>query len=265
MSSYYYLSSPGLSNFEIDNNAISVTFPSIDRNYTVVNLFSDGAIITGNGAMIAGQIVFSMKFKKFYYTGTTKTSTTTTWNTFRYNIMTYMALAKNQAIYFNIIDSNGVKLQQRVYPFTRGSENYGTISISDEVNFTLQMEKAYFYNTTSYSSTYTVTSTQQEPFSVLNSGCLPAAPLFTFTPSQGLSSFSVLLYYGNYGFTLSSTFLTGQAITFNCANAQTTVNGVIVTGIQSAGSIFLIPPGTVTMYVAGCPGTLTTAFNERYI
>ena len=262
--SYYYFSTAGQPNLDVDNNAISLTFPQIDRAYTAIDLFSDGAIITGNGAMKAGQITFSMKFKKFYYLNGVRYSAATTWHAFRYSIMTYMGLAKYQPIYFNIQDASGNILQQQVYPITRGSENYGTILMSDELSLTFQMAKAYFYNTTAHTSTYSVTSTQQEIFSVANNGVLPVAPLFTFTPSTGFSSLQIQLYYGNYGFTLATTFLTGQPITFDCSTSVTTQNGNVVTGIQSAGSIFEIPPGTVSMYITACTGTLVASINERY-
>jgi hypothetical protein len=137
--------------------------------------------------------------------------------------------------------------------------------MSGNMTMSFQMENAYFYNVTANSSNYTVLSTGYESFSVVNNGVLPVAPLFSFTPSQAFSSLSITLHYGNYGFTIASTFLINQVLTFDCATGEVTQNGNVVSGIQSAGSIFSITTGSVLLHITGCPGVLTTSFNERYI
>lgn len=267
MANIYYLSSSGVSDYvlnDANNKIVNIEFPSIDRAYTVVDLFSDGAIITGNGAIKAGQITFSQRFFQDYYIDGVKYNATTTWNNFRYAIMTFIGLAKYQPIYFNILDSNGSSLRQRIYPVSKGSESYSMLGISEEVSFSFQMEKAYFYNTVANSSTYSVISSAQEIFSVTNNGVLPVAPMFTYTPTDTVTSIQIQLYYGNYGFKLAATFTAGQPVTFDCATGITTQNGNVVTGIQSDGSIFNIPPGTVQLYITAGAGTLLTSFNERY-
>lgn len=263
---YFYLSSAGLDNLELDQNVINITLPDLSRQYNAENLFSDGAVITGNGSIIPGQITFSMIFHRKYKISGTWTTYLTAFNAFRNSVMRYFGLARYLPVYFNMVDASGNTLRQQVYPITKSGESYQYgAAISGETSFTFQMAKSYFYNTAAASSTYTVLSTGQEIFSVVNNGALSVAPMFSFVPSTGFTSFQIQLYYGNYGFTLGATFLTGQTITFDCSTGIVTQNGNVVAGIQSAGSIFNIPTGTVTMYITACPGTLTTSYNERYV
>jgi hypothetical protein len=265
MSTYYYLSSTGLNDLELDSNAIDVTFSQVDRAYTVDNHFSNGAIINGTGSLIPGQVTISLRFRKIYTLNNIRVSATSCWNAYKTFIMRYFGLAKNQPVYINVLDSSGNTLQQRIYPMSKSSEKYSSLVMSNTLSLTFQMENAYLYNTTANSTNYTVLTTTQELFSVSNNGIMPVSPLFSFVPSQGLTSFQIQLYYGNYGFTLSTTFLTGQTITFDCGTSIVTQNGNVVSGIQSQGSRFEIPVGTVQMYITACPGVLTTSFNERYI
>lgn len=262
---YYYLSSTGLSNFELDTNVVNLSFSGIERNYEAVKLFSDGSLIKGNGSIGARTINISQKFKKVYTISGIRYDDNTTWNDYRYQLMTYMGLAKYQIVYFNIVDSNGNTLRQRVYPLNSGDESYSSINISSDVSFAFQMEKAYFYNVTASSNTYTLTSSDQELFSVVNNGVIPVAPMFTYTPTGAETSIQIQLFYGNYGFTLASTFNAGEPVTFDCGTGEITQNGNVVTGIQTEGSIFLIPPGTVQLYITAGAGTLLTTYNERYI
>jgi hypothetical protein len=262
---YFYLSSDGsvgLDNFLLDENIIDITLPNSDRNYQAIDKFSNGCIIDGYGELKAGQISFNMQFR----TKHDSVVYANAFNFYRNSIMKYFGVSKNQIIYFNRVNADGTTHRQRIYPVNKSSENYRYgAGISENVSFTFQMENSYYYDTIANTSNYSVLSTTYESFTVNNNGVIPVAPMFSFTPSQNFSSLSITLHYGNYGFTLASTFLSGEILTFDCATGEVTQNGNVVSGIQSAGSIFSIPTGSVTLHITACPGTLTTSFNERYL
>jgi hypothetical protein len=262
---YFYLSSEGstgIDDFLLDQNIIDITLSNIDRNYQAIDKFSDGCIIDGYGELKAGQISFNMQFR----TKHDNIVYVNAFNFYRNSIMRYFGVSKNQIIYFNRVNADGTIHRQRIYPLNKSSENYQYgAGISGDVSFIFQMENSYYYDTVANTSNYTVLSTGYESFSVINNGVLPVAPLFSFTPSQAFSSLSITLHYGNYGFTIASTFLSGEVLTFDCATGQVTQNVNVVSGIQSAGSIFSIPTGSILLHITACPGVLTTSFNERYM
>jgi hypothetical protein len=111
----FYLSTADLADLDLDTNVIDITFPELTRNYSKINKFSDGAIIDGMGNLSAGIITFSFIFKKKYTLAGENYTATNTWNAFRYYIMKYFGMAKNSPVYFNITDSTGAILRQRIY------------------------------------------------------------------------------------------------------------------------------------------------------
>lgn len=255
---YFYFQVEGQSTvYPIDTNAIQVSLPPLSRAYSAKNLFSDGAVIVGTGSMIPGEIQFTKKNKK---TG----SYTTAWNSLRYLTMQWLGVAKTSVLYFYILDANGTLMRQRVWPISRSSESYSSIALSDEITFSFQMEKAYFYNVSTSTTTYTVTSSQMEIFTVTNNGMLPVAPLIQFVPTGACISLQVQLAAGNYGFTLVGSWAAGTILTFDCATGTVTVNGAIATGLQSAGSIFQLIPGANVLYITAVAGAAQVSFNERY-
>jgi len=255
--SYFYLQIDGEADqLVIDTNARTLSLPGQSRQFSLIPMFHDGGIISGMGSFIPGIISFSVVYKK----GTGSIA----FNSARYALTKWLGVPKFKTLYFYIVDNDGNILRQRCYPVGSGNENYSTFGISDTIEFRFQLEKPYFENTTASTTNYTATSNGIEPFTIINNGQLETPPLFTFTPTGALASLTIQLTEG-YGFELTSSFGAGEPITYDCKDSSITVNGEIVTGIQTDGSTFNMPPGTNVLYITAGAGALVTSINERYL
>lgn len=258
---YYYLQVSGEgTTFDIDTEAIQITFPGVSRAFSKSDLFSDGSAIFGSGAFQTGKIIFTKKFKK--------SGTGTAWNSLRTAVMRYLGLPKWKILYFYLVESTGiVTMRVRVWPISRGDEQYSSLVISNEMSFAFQMEKAYFEEVTETSTTKVLTTSAPgvyETLTVTNNGIINTPPVIKFTPSVACSLFQVELAT-DYGFRLESSFLAGVEITYDCRTGMATVGGLTVNGILTAGSVFTLEPGTNTLYIYAAAGAFEVEHYERFI
>jgi hypothetical protein len=126
------------------------------------------------------------------------------------------------------------------------------------------MQAGYLSSTTAITSTFNITGTQANTVQINNTGVLETPPYFSFTPSSNFTSLQIQLAEG-YGFTLSGAFISGQLINFDCSTGYITINGNQQYNLQSAGSVFFIPPGNVILYVYATNGTLVVSATPRII
>lgn len=255
--SYFYFQVDGeVDQLILDTNAIEMNLPGISRNYEKIELFNNTAYITGSGNFKSSELTFTARYRKGTYN--------TAWNDLRYAITRWIGITKRKALYFYIVDSNGDTFRTRVYPQSYGTESYRTINISNDISFSFFMKDGYYEKVTASSTTTTLTGTTVETLNVTNNGLLPVPPLIEFTPSATATQLQVTTNEG-YGFKIEGSWSSGTIIQYDCKTSNVYINGNITAGLQTAGSVFTLEPGTSTLYIYAQAGDFEVSINERYI
>jgi hypothetical protein len=253
MASFYLKENSSTETFDLDTEAVSFSLGDVERNYEMIQLFSDKIHIRGQGGISPGQISISRDFRKESYN--------IAWNNARKTILNWIGMSKTKELYFYIVDDSAATWRCRIYPVAKTGENYIKTFKTDQASLNFQMQEGYFQKTT---DTYAVTGTTLEAHIITNAGNVATPPLFTFTPTAAFSLLQIQTDE-NYGFRLQTSFLLGQVITFDCATGAITVNGQSVSGIQTGGSVFKLEPGINNMEIYATAGSLVTTYYERVI
>lgn len=257
MSYYFYFQVDGESDqLILDTTAIDLNLPGITRNYEKKELFNNSAYISGDGNFQSGQLTFSAKYRKGTYS--------VAWNALRYAVAKWAGLPKSKSLYFYIVDATGDIYKTRVYPTGTNGESYSTLGISSNVSFTFIMRDGYYERQTATTETKTLISSTLEIMTITNDGLLAVPPLIELTPTDTTTQLQVQLAEG-YGFKIEGSWSSGTVIQFDCKTGKVFIDGNETTGLQSAGSVFSLAPGSNTLYIYGQAGNFEVSFNERFI
>ena len=255
---YYWLKDENTSNtYTLDTSVIEIDIPAMSRSFTSMPTFSDGSILTGTGSMLPGLITLVKRFNK----GTNPTA----WNTLMYAFKTWIGQPKANKLWFYISDGS-ITLRAQVYPVTKSAETMTTFATTGPVSFGLQMITGYFQNVVTATTTATITGPMAQTMNITNNGELRTPPVIVITNTAAFYLFQVQTST-NYGFRLEGTFAAGSTLSFDCSTGNFTLNGAVVQGYQTGGSIFLLNPGVnaLTVYAtATAAGGFSVSWNERY-
>lgn len=261
MAVHYYLQADGSSDtLDIDTTFLNVIFPNPSRSWEKVELANNRAWYKGDGSFIPDQISVVGRFRK-----NMSTTALTAWNTYRAEIMRWLAVSRYKKLYFYIVSGDGVTLRAEVIPSGANGESYKSLYVSTDVTLVFYMVDGFFERTTATTTQKILTTTTLETQVVTNNGVISSPPILTLTLTSSCSLFQVQLGE-DYGFRLEYTsWISGDVISYNCKNGALTVNGNIETGLLTSGSIFDLEPGDNTLYIYGAAGTLDISINERYL
>jgi hypothetical protein len=258
VANYYWLKDENTGNtLVLDQSVIGVNIPAMNRNYTANQTYTDGATITGTGSLSAGVIMLSKRFNHGTYA--------TAWNALMYAFKTWFGQPKANILWFYIFDGS-ITVRVQIYPVSKGAENYTTLYTSGPVSFGLQMVTAYFQNVSAASTSATIASNAMQTINVTNNGEIRTPPVIQIVNTNAFYLFQVQTST-NYGFRLEGTFAAGSTLIFDCKTGVFTLNGVVVRGYQTGGSIFALDPGLNVLQIFGTAtgvNGLTISWNERY-
>jgi hypothetical protein len=243
----------GSDTLSLDDYAVSINFPDIERNYSTIQGFSNNQNIIGDGSIAPGTISYTLVMKK----GTS----TTAFNTTRNTLNKWINLPKSAALYF-VVQINGNDCYCRVYPAGKSGESYDSYSLSSEITYNFIMQTAYFQDEDLTTDNYTITSSSQS-IAFTNLGTLPIFPIIHFTPSI-LFSILQITTYQNYGIRYEWTFPAGQEIIIDCNTGILTLAGVEIPNSQTGGTILNLESGLNTLTFNASSGSLDIKYYGRY-
>lgn len=263
----YFWLYDGTNTLDIDATVNGLSLGGSKRNFDVIEFAgSNGGSIRGFGNYQPKTIIVTRKERA---EGTDATA----WNSRRNDLMKWFTRPAYQTIYFYVKDGEASNtLRTRVYCQELDQDSYKYYRVTEnERAFKLISPTGYFENVTANTnalSPLAITSNTEQTITFTNNGNIECPLLCQFTPTANETSFQVNLAEG-YGFKLEETyFLAGQEIIYDTSNGGLTINGAAQSPLQflTAGSIFQIPPGSVTLYITcSGAGSFEYSFNERYI
>jgi len=247
----------------LDTNVVSIDISGISRNYELVNLFADGADVRGFGFLDSR--TFSFRKKHRIESGT---ASGTAWNDTRDTINKWIATPESNELNLYVENTDGTETYKtRIWPISSGNETWDNLKITNQIDYTFALVTGVFENDTATQETDTISDTGLHVMNFTVTGNREVPPIIKFTPSADFTLFQVQLN-SDYGFRLESNFNSGDQIVYNCSTGVVTVAGLEVPNIQTAGSVFTLTPGSVTLniYATSCAAdAFIVEYNERIV
>jgi hypothetical protein len=208
------------------------------RAISAQEIASDGAIVKGSGRYKGRRI----KGSTIFFPGKELE---------RRTFLAWISQEMYKNIYLERIADDGFIGRMKIWGSLDGGEKYAS-QVSDPVSFSLYSESPYFEQTTYTQHTFTLSGTDEEIKTVINS-YQRVQPIIQFTPASNFTLFRVVLTEG-YGILISGVFTASDLIEIDLSGRGilVTVNGVDAGVIWSAESApFELLPGTNSLYIIG--------------
>lgn len=219
--------------FPIDTNAIDIDLGAPSRKYNIKKVIGNGAIISGGDFYSPRTIKFSRKFKR------DGVSTTGALTTGRLNFLVEYVLTFDDL--YLIRDYNGSLQYIRIFPIM-GAEKYGSLLISNDIDFTLYCDVPFFQDV---ALTVTTPFTKDERFYDYEFTNLGAPTPIIFEGTFNSSDTEIKLgVYDNYGILLTRSFSASDTVKIQSADLRVWVNDVERYNLDLEGTPFNLLSGT---------------------
>jgi len=158
-------------------------------------------------------------------------------------------------------------LRTQVYCIKIPDDKYETLLMAKEREFELISPSGIWEKTTATTGSVSITSANEQGFTITNNSTIEIVPIFTFTPDTLCDSIQ-LKTSESFGWRIEGTFTALVAVDFNMKTGELTIGGAMVdlANYMTAGSPFSLAQGVNNLYFkASTSGTLSYSFQERYI